>query len=252
MNTLLLDVGNSRLKWGMYDGARIRGTGQVSRQKFQDDGPGALTLRLPRRVEAVFASNVAGASFARRLSGVFRAHCGCDVRFAHVSSEACGVTNSYRQPRRLGVDRWVAMIAAYTELRKAVLVVDAGTAVTLDAVDRSGRHLGGQILPGITLMAESLASNTSDIPSVRERRAGGAGGLEMFASDTRGAVTQGALNAVIGAIERALKTLRQARHRPVVVLTGGDASRILSALGDQPLHRPHLVLEGLAVLLENH
>jgi len=250
MTALLLDVGNTRLKWGMYDGSSIKGTGHISRQKFRDDGPGALTVRLPRRVDIVFASNVAGNSFATRLSGVLRAQCGCDVHFAKSAREACGVTNGYREPRRMGVDRWVAMIGAYHEIRKAVLVVDAGTAVTIDAIDRQGQHLGGQILPGVSLMGQALAANTSNIPNFQGRATRVSEGLDMFASNTAGAVAHGALNAVVGAIERALRTMRTARHRPVVILTGGDASRILRSLGNQPIHRPHLVLQGLAVLLD--
>lgn len=252
MTTLLLDIGNSRIKWGVHDGGGISRSGQLSRQQFHDDGPGTLTHRLPRKIDKVLASNVAGPSFATRLTGILTAACNCDVHFVKTTREACGVTNSYRQPRRMGVDRWLAMIGAYCEFHSALLVIDAGTAVTIDAVDRGGQHLGGQILPGITLMAETLASNTSAIPMVQSRTTRRSDGLEMFASTTAGAVSKGALNAVIGAIERAGKAMRSARHRPSIVLTGGDASRILKVLGDQPVYRPHLVLQGLAEMLDSH
>ena len=142
--------------------------------RIGEQGLAALTSRLPRRVDTVLVSNVAGTSFATRLSGVVGMHCDVDVHFARSEREACGVTNSYRQPRRLGVDRWVAMIGARAEFETTCLVVDAGTAVTLDAIDGSGRHLGGQIIPGVRLMAASLASETSDIPVV-QRSAPGSG-----------------------------------------------------------------------------
>lgn len=251
MTALLMDIGNSRLKWGVLEDHAIRRTGHISQQKIREQGLVALTSKLPRRVDAVLASNVAGTSFATRVSGVVGMHCNADVHFARTGKEACGVTNSYRQVRRLGVDRWVAMIGAWAEVHAACLIVDAGTAVTLDAIDDNGQHLGGQILPGVTLMAETLASRASDIPNIRRRAASQERGMEMFASSTAAAVGHGAMNAVVGAVERAAHVLREEGHAATIVLTGGDASRILKLLGEEPIHRPHLVLQGLAELLEN-
>lgn len=250
MRALLLDVGNSRLKWGVLDEGEIHRTGNIAMDKIQDRGLAALTSKLPRRVDAACASNVAGTSFATRLSGVVGMHCGVDVYFARTEREAGGVTNSYRQPRRLGVDRWVAMIGARAEAGGACLVVDAGTALTIDALDASGRHLGGQILPGVALMAKSLANETSDIPNIQRRASSQERGMEMFASTTAGAVGHGAINAVVGAIERSLHVMRDHGHDPQVFLTGGDASRILKSLGEPAVHRPNLVLQGLATLLK--
>lgn len=245
-----MDVGNSRIKWGVLDDGAIRRTGLISRERIGEQGLAALTARLPRRVDTVLVSNVAGTSFATRLSGVVGMHCDVDVHFARSERESCGVVNSYRQPRRLGVDRWVAMIGARAEFTAPCLVVDAGTAVTLDALAADGRHLGGQIIPGVRLMAASLASETSDIPAV-QRKAPGGGSMDMFANTTAAAVGQGALNAVAGAIERALRILREHGDGPEVILTGGDASRILRSLDEAVHHRPHLVLHGLARILED-
>lgn len=251
MTALLLDIGNTRLKWGVLDERGIGKTGQIAQEKIRSEGLGALTSRLPREVDAVMASNVAGASFATRLSGVLGIHCGCDVHFARTGKSACGVTNSYRQPRRMGVDRWVAMIGAWSEFAGACLVIDAGTAVTIDALDDGGKHLGGQILPGLNLMAAALASNTSDIPAPKRSASRQSRGLDIFASSTDAAVANGAMNALIGATERAVRILRQADLDPRLILTGGDASRILGALDEESIHRPHLVLRGLAELLEH-
>lgn len=178
-------------------------------------------------------------------------HCGCDLQFAHSEKQACGITNSYRQPRRMGVDRWVAMIGAWAEVQAACVIVDAGTAVTIDVLDDEGQHLGGQIFPGVVLMTSVLASQTSDISPVLPRRTAQASGMSMFASSTSRAVEQGSINAVVGAIERALWTLDDNGYAPEVFLTGGDASRILGSLDEEALHRPNLVLQGLAQLLES-
>ena len=250
MKALLLDVGNTRLKWGVLEDDRIRRTGHIAMRKIREEGLGVLTSRLPRSVEAVHVSNVAGATFATRLSGVIGMHCSCDVHFAKSVREACGVRSGYRHPRRLGVDRWVAMIGAWAELESACVVVDAGTAVTIDAIDDEGQHLGGQIFPGVRLMFEALTASTSDIPAVG-RQATASSGLDMFGDTTGKAVQNGAWNAVTGAIDRAITTLRSNAYDPAVVLTGGDASRMLTALGTEPLHRPHLVLQGLARMLQD-
>jgi len=250
VKALLLDVGNTRLKWGVLEDEQIHRTGHISMRKIHDEGLGVLTSRLPRSVDAVQVSNVAGVSFGTRLSGVIGMHCECDVHFARAERYACGVRSGYRHPRRLGVDRWVAMIGAWAELESACLVVDAGTAVTIDMIDNEGQHLGGQIFPGVRLMLEALTASTSDIPAVG-RQQSAASGLDMFGDTTSKAVQNGAWNAVAGAVDRAITTLRSNAYDPTVVLTGGDASRMLTALGTEPLHRPHLVLQGLARMLQD-
>ena len=251
MSALLMDVGNSRIKWGVLDdGGDVRRTGHISQERIREHGLQVLTTKLPRRVDEVFVSNVAGTTFGTRLSGVVGAHCGCDVHFARTERRGWGVTNSYTQPRRMGVDRWVAMVGAWAEVGAACLVVDAGTAVTIDAIDDEGNHLGGQILAGVATMAAALASSTSDIPDVRPAKGRAAADLGMFARNTAAAVREGAQNAVAGAVDRAIGTLQSNAYDPVVVLTGGDASRILNALCETPLHRPHLVLQGLAHMLD--
>jgi type III pantothenate kinase len=248
VRALLLDVGNTRLKWGVRDGEQIHRTGHLAQQKIREQGLAVVTSKLPRDIDVVYASNVAGTTFATRLSGVIGAHCECDVHFAKSVREACGVRNGYRQPRQLGVDRWVAMIGAWSEFEAACVVVDAGTAVTIDAIDGDGCHLGGQIIPGVHLMAAALAASTSDIPKTNRRPP--PAGLDAFGDSTSKAVSNGAWTAVAGAVERAITTLRSNAYDPIVVLTGGDASRMLTALGDEPLHRPHLVLQGLARILD--
>ena len=251
MSVLLLDVGNSRLKWGVLDDGEIRRTGHIAQDRVREHGLSVLTTKLPRRVDAVRASNVAGTSFATRLSGVVGMHCNADVHFARSEKRGWGVTNSYRQPRRLGVDRWVAMIGAWAETKSACLIVDAGTAVTLDALDNKGVHLGGQIIPGVETMLESLSSVTNDIPLVKSSAKQSLGDLKSFGRNTTAAVREGAQNAVTGAIERAIRTLQSNGYKPTIILTGGGASRILGALDKAPLHRPNLVLNGLAHMLEN-
>jgi len=250
MRTLLIDAGNTRLKWGVLEDGEISETGDVPQADIRDTGLAALTRNLPRDVEYAFVSNVAGQRFATRLTGVLSAHAGCDTGFARTSNAACGVSNAYPDPRQMGVDRWAAMIGAWREFQSAVLIVDAGTAVTLDALDSKGKHLGGQIVPGFALMAGSLNRETSDIEvfdAAEEQLL--SRDLGIFADSTAGCVSEGVANAVAGAIERAISVLRSSAYDPELVLTGGDASRILQAVNITPHHRPELVLAGLAELL---
>jgi type III pantothenate kinase len=251
VRALLFDVGNTRVKWGLLERQRLGKTGSIAHEKLRESGFASLTGHLPRDVDEVLVSNTAGHTFATRLSGVIGIHCDCDVHFARAERQACGVTNSYRNPRRIGVDRWVAMIGARAEFRSAVCVVDAGTAVTIDALDREGRHLGGLILPGLKLMRNALHGSTSDLPAAKRIAAGAAGGMNLFATTTDGALEKGTMTAACGAIERAVGRMRSNGYRPKVVLTGGDASRILKQLGGDVLHRPNLVLQGLAVMVQS-
>lgn len=251
MSVLLLDVGNSRLKWGVLDDGAIRRTGHISQDRIREQGLTVLTTKLPRRVDAVRASNVAGTSFATRLSGVIGLHCNADVHFARSEKRGWGVTNGYRQPRRLGVDRWVAMIGAWAETQSACLIVDAGTAVTLDAIDDDGVHMGGQIVPGVETMLGSLSSATSDIPLVKASSRQTPADMKMFGLNTAAAVREGVQNAVAGAVERAIRTLRLSGYDSTIILTGGGAARILGAIEGDSYHRPNLVLSGLAHMLEN-
>ncbi|HEX9853534.1 MAG TPA: type III pantothenate kinase [Woeseiaceae bacterium] len=245
---LVFDAGNTRVKWGLYQGGRIARSGSVTHDALRETGFAALVTKLPRSVGKVLACSVAGASFATRLSAAIGLHCNAEVRFVHSEKKAHGVTNGYASPRRLGVDRWVALIAAYAERRSAAVIVDAGTAVTIDVLDKRGVHLGGQIIPGLRLMSSCLSTQTADLPPVGQRRPVVAG---VFAANTSAAITSGAYNAVCGAIDRAGRAARTAGLRPRIVLTGGDASSILKLLDGSVQHRPNLVLQGLAHIIDS-
>ena len=236
--TLLFDIGNTRLKWGVLSEGRIARTGSVSHAVLQEKGFASLTTRLPHEVGRVVASNVAGPTFATRLAGILGIHCKLDIHF-------------YTEPRQFGVDRWVGMVGARAEFKTALCVVDAGTAVTIDAIDKSGKHLGGLIVPGIDLIASGFLKNAHDVQPRKRSARMPSKGLGIFARNTHSAVYNGALSAACGAIEHSIRALRRAGQRPKIVLTGGDAARILKQLEGKFVHRPHLVLQGLAHMAQN-
>jgi len=246
MKALLLDIGNTRLKWGLFDGNTIGSTGNIAMHTIHERGITVLHSKLPRNIDTVIGCNVGGADFARKLSAFIDARDGHRVQYLRPEASAFGVTNSYRQPHRLGADRWAAMIGARSLCDTDCIVVDAGTAITVDVLDADGRHLGGQIMPGLRLMTESLADFTKALPRIKRRPAVRNVGLGIFADSSKDAILQGVASAAIGALDRAIRVLLDAGYEPEIFMTGGDAAEILSSLEREARHCPDLVLQGLA------
>jgi type III pantothenate kinase len=249
MSTVLFDIGNTRLKWGMLTASgEVAAGGYRSHKECESDNYAAVLDTLPADIDRAVAANVAGRRVAADISRVIDEKAGIDIDFVTSGAEACGLSNGYDEPARLGVDRWVACVGAWTRYSgEALLVVDAGTATTLDAIDSSGRHLGGLILPGLTLMGRVLDAATSGIGT------DGAGAEDpepenLFGRNTDQAVRSGALAAICGAMERACRVLEGIDQLPRILLTGGDARRIQRQWHYTVENRPDLVLEGLAAL----
>lgn len=247
---LLIDLGNSRLKWALASGDRI------SRQHaVAHDGrwTQALALALEPAVNAAGAArcvSVAPAAMTRSLAAWLRRH-GLRVQLLRSQRLQRGLRNGYRDPWRLGADRWAAMLAvrAFSTAARSWLIVSAGTAVTADLLDSSGQHRGGVIVPGRRLMARSLLVDTAGIArrarvAARSRRARPRGGV--FARNTALALQSGALVATVALIEKLrVEARRELGHYPVVVLTGGDAPALALNLTCKSLLVPNLVLRGL-------
>ena len=247
--SLVFDVGNTRVNWGVVHDSQILRSGSLSQHEIREKGFDSILRRLPRAVDRILISNVGEQAFTKRLATAVRIHCHAEVRFAKSEKAAFGVVNGYVQPRRLGVDRWVGMIGARAEFKGALCIVDAGTAVTIDALASDGRHLGGQIIAGLGPMIDVLNEKTHGIVTKSGKSSTPISGMDLFARNTRGAVQNGSLAAICGAVALSVKTMRGGGFRPKIVLTGGDASRILKQLDGNPIHRPNLVLQGLAYML---
>ena len=165
---------------------------------------------------------------------------GIEPEIATASAVCCGVTNAYAEPGRLGVDRWLALIAANAVSGGIRVVVDCGTAVTVDVLDAEGRHLGGQILPGLGLMHRCLVGNTRvDVSFVSP--------AGLLGSDTEGCVASGIHHAVAALIDRVGGHSGSDEKAAAVIMTGGDAEAIAVMMNVTTEIRPHLVLEGLAL-----
>jgi type III pantothenate kinase len=245
VSVLLVDIGNTRIKWSVLRADKL------GRQKAMDHA--GLTARdlerqlfATRGITRVVAASVASVRLNRLLAGACRRRTGLTCEFVASARNAAGLTTRYKEPWRLGVDRFMVVIAAYHIARaRGACVVDLGTAMTVDLVDPLGVHLGGAIIPGPELMVGSVLKNTAGIA----RRASGAAlGKGMFALDTRAAIGQGARYAAAAVIDRAVSEAQRVLQRtPLVLLTGGAAVQIEPLLHCSYVSVPDLVLRGVAL-----
>ena len=244
MSTLLVDIGNTRVKWAVLRGSKLSGM----RAALHRGKPAALRalVRSARDVRYVVAVCVAGAKLERALSAAVKQRFGIKPQFIRSTREVLGVRSGYRDTWRLGADRWVGAVGAFHLLGgRPVVVANVGTALTIDAVDRHGKHLGGAIVPGPSTMIESLLAGTHGI---RKRAGGKASSRSLFAADTASALSAGAAFAAAAFIDRAVNEAAAGMGaRPVLILTGGAAPALRTYIKSRARVAPDLVVRSLAV-----
>jgi type III pantothenate kinase len=245
---LLLDIGNSRVKWAVARGARLSAVHAVPHY-----GQPARVLRRLRiidrhpsggggpRVEAVWLSHVVG-PHEGSLHAAIRARFGVAPHVARTRRQCAGLRVAYATPARLGVDRFLAMLALWTRQRGAFCVASAGTALTFDAVDARGRHRGGLIAPGLGSAWGAVKGTTRF--ALRPKPSRYTRGL---GADTDACVRQGALYACAGLVERAARGATGGRY-----LGGGDARTLHPHLDGRWIVKEDLVLEGLLAYAQEH
>jgi type III pantothenate kinase len=244
---LLLDIGNSRLKWAWLIDRHLQRPGlALHRRRDLDEVLTDLPLEEPAPA-AVLAASVAAPELTGAVADAVKRCWGLTMQLATTEGAACGVRCGYTEPRQLGVDRWMAILAAHRHHQTPVCVVNAGTAVTIDLLRTDGEHLGGLIVPGLRLMQEVLQRGTGRIEEatrlvVQTEPAGAGPGR-----DTASGMRNGALLAVSSLIRDCVRRVN-GPDAASVVLTGGDAEALMPELtGLSVDHRPLLVLEGLAL-----
>lgn len=249
MSILLMDAGNSRLKWAELNGRKMR---HVQARAWPAGDPSLLVLRALRTSgapDAVYVCNVAGPAVKRSIEAACR-QLGCPRPvWVRSASRWKALRNGYDEPWRLGADRWVALIGAEARFPgEALCLVSVGTALTVDFLDTRARHRGGLIIPGPALMSASLEARTAGI---RRRARGGTGASRraVFTRNTRQALTQGARLACAALIERAVTEARQRLGKvPRLLLSGGAANEVAPLLSVSWQRNPEPVLSGLAVI----
>lgn len=231
---LAIDCGNTRLKWGVHDGARWLAQGSLD---YADLSGLANLLRSQPSAGKAIVANVAGPQVAKAVSAAMDA-LGIALLWVESQSAQYGVCNLYDLPEQLGVDRWSALVGARALHRQACLVVCAGTATTVDVLDAEGNFQGGLILPGVELMYRALASNTAQLPLADGRFAG-------LPRNTMDAIVSGCLHAQAGAIERMFEQVT-AEPGARCLVSGGAAGQFFELLRLPKSQVDNLVLEGLA------
>jgi type III pantothenate kinase len=248
---LLIDIGNSRIKWAIDQGQRPLRSRAQDHSHWPDFERWLKKQKLFQQVRVV---SVASAAVNSRLKRCLRDADQPRAHFLKSSPLAAGVHNGYRDSWRLGADRWAASIGAWhlAGRRRAVLVCDVGTALTLDLVDAKGQHQGGLISPGPQLMVQSLLARTSGIAQRAKQRTRQSKSAPAFLADhTRKAIDLGSLLASAALVDRIAMESRVALGKaPLLFLTGGAADQLAPLLRSKVRRVPALVLEGLAILGE--
>lgn len=241
---LLCDVGNTRIKWALAsDRGRLEPAAALAHR-----GHHSVSAELERslaslgRVERVVACSVASPDVNERLERCARDLWSLSPQWMPARRRGWGVQCAYSAPESMGADRWAMLVGARRRHPEGACVVSCGTAVTVDLLDGEGLHLGGVILPGISLMRRSLAENTALIaPST--------GKVAAFPDNTPDAVATGAVLAAASTVDRLFAELRRASGPDVAcILCGGDAEEVRGLMVRDAVVRHRLVLEGLAVM----
>jgi type III pantothenate kinase len=248
MSFLAVDVGNTRLKWALYaapaPGAEMVAHGAVFLEAIDQLAEGQWRDLPPP--ESMLGSIVAGEGIRRRTEEQLEVW-DVEPRWVVSGASACGVTNGYDHPTRLGVDRWVALIGARHRILargapRPILVVMVGTAVTVDALDTGGNFLGGLILPGFGLMLRALEMGTAGLKAPT-------GEAVEFPTNTSDALMSGGADAIAGAVERMhRKLLKRCGQEPALLMSGGAAVK-LQSISDLPFETVEtLIFDGLLQL----
>jgi type III pantothenate kinase len=239
---LTIDIGNTNVTCGLFRGSRLLKAWNLKQSgllSFENDAARSETL-----------DGICMCSVAPGATVLVREACkdAFGIEPLVAGSWNAGMPIVGYDPKQLGADRLMAALAAYERYRKALIVVDAGTAITIDLVDADGAFRGGAIAPGVGLSAQALHEATGQLPLVEPAPA-----RRAIGRDTRSAINSGLVNGAAGLIDRLAHDIaREGKVKPLVVATGGDANLLKKHCASIERVHPHLVLEGLRIVWESH
>lgn len=239
---LLVDIGNSRIKWASIDDNGLNDGQSFQRGKTGIKAALNKAWKSLSDIDAVYVANVGGDKLATQLTEWTEKQWKITPVYINTEKKRFGVTNAYDEPSKLGIDRWLSLIAARQHARQAQCVIDCGTAMTIDIVTKTGQHQGGMILPGLSLMRSALATNTHALTEETDEKE-----FKTLATNTYSAIQAGTLYSVTATLERIISDLQESFDNKIrFIITGGDAESLLPLLPDNINHYPDIVLKGLA------
>ncbi|KAF3983457.1 MAG: type III pantothenate kinase [Methylococcales symbiont of Hymedesmia sp. n. MRB-2018] len=237
---LLLDIGNTRVKWGIDNGeGELRTSFAIEHKKAGFSQAIKEQWQSLKKPDKLVISSVSSTQIVQQVLAI------ADVLWpeikviiAETSAQSFSVTNAYSQPEKLGIDRWLSLIALQHYYPGNSVVVDCGTAITIDAINEKGQHLGGIISPGLQLMKQALSQNTEALRLSETQF------TATLSNTTEAAIYTGTLYAVAGLIEKTMDKLCQSN---LWVLTGGDAQLLAPYLKIKCIVEVDFVLKGLSL-----
>ncbi|MEH6503024.1 MAG: type III pantothenate kinase [Cycloclasticus sp.] len=242
MSELFIDRGNTALKWQVLEGGALRVAGAANNNIPLGEALGQLS---GSNYSAVFVSSVGEDDFCKNLSKWAADQGHASPVFFKSSPQACGVANAYDEPSQLGVDRWLAMIAAHNKYSGMLCVVDSGTALTMDFINNEGLHLGGFIVPGAELMKSSLLDNTQKITLQVTHPAG------QLGKNTTAAVSLGIQQMLRAFVLQQLAEMEIKHQQKItLIITGGHAKELTENLSVTGHIESDLVFQGMRLLSE--
>ncbi|MGH1463269.1 MAG: type III pantothenate kinase [Neptuniibacter sp.] len=234
---LEIDAGNTFIKWRLLDGSIVTERGKLKTDSDQWTFPIHWS-----DVDVVRIASVAGDSVQERLvSFIQNKNNSIELRLALTEAKAAGVVNSYSDPSRMGVDRWLVMLAAYNDCKKACCIVDCGSAITVDYVDAGGKHLGGYIIPGLRLLSSTLLENTAEIIVDQDIDA-----FNLMPGRHTSAAVKHGVNYMFNALcHQITDELHRSDEQWELYVTGGDGE-LFAQLAGCDNYIPDLVMDGLS------
>jgi type III pantothenate kinase len=248
---LELDAGNTRIKWRLREQKDGKTWHKIAEDSvFAEQKVPSVFIELGKQLEKLpmtdidrmLVATVRGEGFKTVFSSVMTEKWHLQPEYASVSAECAGVRNGYEDVTRLGVDRWLALVAAYAQTQAACCIVDCGTTITVDLVAADGRHLGGYIVPGLHLMRDALAARSKALSTAQVAWEAATPGASTLA-----AVHNGILAMALGFLRDIHQQDEQAGRKVEWFLTGGDAQSLATHLDWSCRLIPDLVMDGLGL-----
>lgn len=243
---LLIDVGNTRLKWRCLHQGELYGGGQLAHQ-------GNLTSEMFAQLwgslgspSSIWGVTVASSRIAEQISHYCATRWGLTAYYVAATKCLGRVTNGYSVPETLGPDRWMALIGADRIASGSCCVADCGSAVTVDCLNAAHEHIGGLILPGLKMMPQCVSRNTAQVTYKADEAAAWLG------RDTASCLTSGATQSIVGMLQRTAEFMEKQFSAVTLIITGGDAPHLQPWLGKEWRFEPDLIFIGLAAVVQQH